>query len=208
MVRIYHDHPHRPPVRARTFGPLNRFDPHVRDRRQRARQQVDGRGVNYVAVDLACALAEAFPEQWPEVAICPGRRAVLVAPAGPVPLLDLAGDGALKIGAVGTLGSGNESRRLTQRWGRAIYEDLPSLAGIRYRGAHQGGLAIAIWERAGLLRTELGTPGDGYALADPPLRDRVTVALAAQGRYTHVIRTKDCRLCEESAAARKRRRPR
>ncbi|HEY6689358.1 MAG TPA: hypothetical protein VI094_24485, partial [Propionibacteriaceae bacterium] len=54
MVRIYHDHPHRPPVRARTFGPLNRFDPHVRDRRQRARQQVDGRGVNYVAVDLAC----------------------------------------------------------------------------------------------------------------------------------------------------------
>ena len=30
----------------------------------------------------------------------------------------------MAIGAVGTLGAGNETRRLTQRWGRAIYEDL------------------------------------------------------------------------------------
>jgi hypothetical protein len=40
---------------------------------------------------------------------------LLAAPAAEVTLLDLAGDGALSIGAVGTLGSGNEPRRLTQR---------------------------------------------------------------------------------------------
>lgn len=164
LFRVFHEHPDRPPLRARTFGPLNRFDPHVRDRKQRPREQADGRGVNYLSVTLACALAEAFPDEWPAVAICPSARVVLAAPAVEVTLLDLTGDGALSIGAVGTLGSGNEPRRLTQRWARAIYEDYPSLAGIRYRAAHQGGVALAVWDRGGVLHVP---PGTGRPAAGP-----------------------------------------
>ena len=163
----------RAPLRARVFGPVARFDPHVRDRHQRPKVQADGRGVQYLGDSLGCGLAEALPEQWPEVRICPNHRVVQAAPARPLALLDLRGDGAMAIGAVGTLGAGNEPRRLTQRWGRAIYEDLPALAGVVYRGAHQGGVSVAVWDRAGVLQARPGTPDDGEPLAGPRLRTRV-----------------------------------
>lgn len=117
-------------------------------------------------------------------------------------LLDLTGDGAMRIGALATLGSGDEPRRLTQRWGRAIYEQLPNLAGVRYRAAHQGGGAVAVWERAGTLRVPVGMVAPGPALLDPGMEERVTVALAAQGRYPIRIPAKDCRRCREATAAR------
>lgn len=205
MVRVYHDHPERSPLRSRTYGPLARFDPHVADRHRRPREQPDGRGVNYLAATLACALAEAFPEQWPEVAICPSARAIHAAPPKTVQLLDLTGDGAMRIGAVFTLGSGDQPRRLTQRWGRAIYEQFPSLAGIRYRGSHQGGEAVAVWERAGTLRVPTGSSAGGHALLDPHMEPRVTVALADQGRYLVRVPAKDCPRCRETRAAQPRR---
>jgi hypothetical protein len=201
MFRLFHEHPNRPPLLARTFGPLNRFDPHVRDRRAQPRDQRDGRGANYLSVTLACALAEAFPDERPEVAICPSARVVLAAPATEIRLLDLTGDGAMKIGAVGTLGSGNEPRRLTQRWARAIYEDYPAVTGIRYRAAHQGGIAIAVWDRAGALRVPPGTLAAPRALLDASMADRVLVALASQGRYPVRIAPSSCRRCREASAA-------
>jgi hypothetical protein len=201
LFRVFHEHPDRPPLRARTFGPLNRFDPHVRDVKQRPREQAEGRGVNYLSVTLACALAEAFPDEWPAVAICPSARVVLAAPAVEVTLLDLTGDGALSVGAVGTLGSGNEPRRLTQRWARAIYEDYPSLAGIRYRAAHQGGVALAVWDRAGVLHVPPGTVAPPPALLDAGIADRVLVALGSQGRYPVAVGASSCRRCREASAA-------
>lgn len=53
MIRIVHCHPHRVPLGARTFGPLGRFDPHRRDSDRRPREQTDGRGVLYIAHELA-----------------------------------------------------------------------------------------------------------------------------------------------------------
>jgi hypothetical protein len=103
MVRLYHEVPSREPLNPRTYGPLNRFDPHVRDRQQRPREQIDGRGVLYLAENLGCALAEGLPEQSPEIAICPGRYLIMVSPVRSLRLLDLTGDGAMKIGAVATL---------------------------------------------------------------------------------------------------------
>jgi hypothetical protein len=197
FTRIFHLHPHRAPLRARTWGPINRFDPHIRDRHQRPREQSDGRGVIYVARDLACGLAEAFPERAPEVPVCPNQFAILAAPRVPVTLLDLTGDGAMQIGAVATLGSGNEPRRLTQRWGRAIYEDIESAHGILYRGAHQGGTAIAVWDRASDLISESGSRAPGYRLTRE-LFDRVTTALARQGRYPTEIAPSECRTCREA----------
>lgn len=188
-------------MQPRTFGPLNRFDPHVRNRRQKPQDQRDRRGVIYFADDLACGIAEAFPEQYPEVAICPNHRALRAAPREAIPLLDLTADGAMRIGAVATLGSGDEPRRLTQRWGRAIYEDLADLAGIRYRGAHQGGCAIAAWERVGALEVEPGSPSDGFALAGP-LWTRVTSVLERQGRVPRLIESRECPTCVEFGLAR------
>jgi RES domain-containing protein len=201
MIRVYHEHPHRSPLRARTYGPLQRFDPHITDRHRRPREQRDGRGVNYLAETLGCALAEAFPDQSPEVAICPGLRAVSASPVASVTLLDLTGDGAMRIGAVGTLGAGNEPRRLTQRWARAIYEDFPHLAGVRYRDAHQGGTAVAVWERAGMLRGPASSVTRGPALLDPGMNERVIVALADQGRYPVRMVAADCRRCREASRA-------
>ena len=201
-MRVFHAHPDpaRAPRLARTYGPVARFDPHIRDARQQPRVQPDGRGVVYLGDTIRCGLAEAFPEQWPEVRICPNQRAVQAAPQRPATLLDLTGDGAMAIGAVGTLGSGNEPRRLTQRWGRAIYEDLTELDGVQYRAAHQGGLSIAIWERVGELHVRPGTPVDGLALSGP-LAARVTAALAGQGRRPVWVDAADCQRCRGAGLA-------
>jgi hypothetical protein len=174
----------------RTFGPLNRFDPHVRDRRQRPRDDPQGRGVLYLAADLGTALAEAYAGQWPEVRICPHARAAWVQPSAAVELLDLTGNGAMAIGAVGTLAWGDESRRRTQRWGRRIYEQYVHLDGIRYLAAHQGGESIAVWERAPAVAALAG--GDRRLWAVLKL---VTLALAAQSRYPRPTRAVDCADC-------------
>jgi hypothetical protein len=190
FVRIYHEHPHHDGLQPRTFGPLHRFDPHVRDRRQQPREDPHGRGVLYLARDLRTALAEAFSGQTPEVAICPHARAGWVAPATPLRLLELTGDGAMAIGAVGTIATGAEPRRRTQRWARRIYEQYAHLDGIHYRGAHQGGEAVALWDRAPALDRLSG--GDRTLWAVWP---RVAVALAAQRRYPRRLGAADCGAC-------------
>jgi hypothetical protein len=188
MVRIYHAHPHRDGMAPRTFGPLNRFDPHVRDRHGRPREDPQGRGVLYLAGDLATALAEAYSGQWPQVDICPGARAGWARPLTPIRLVDLTGNGALAIGAVGTVAWGNEPRRRTQRWGRKIYEQYAGLHGISYSGAHQGGASVALWERAPALERPPG--GDRRLWAVWP---HVVAALASQNRYPRRIAA--CRRC-------------
>jgi hypothetical protein len=201
MFRVFHVHPGRPPLEARGYGPLAaRFDPHLPDADGRPHVQPDGRGVIYLGETLGTGLAEAFPDQWPEVRICPNHRAVQASPAAAAPLLDLTGDGAMAIGAVGTLGSGDEARELTQAWARAIYEDLPDLRGVKYRGAHQGGVSIAVWERAGVLVPRPGTPADGVALVGP-LAGRVKVALASQGRRPVHVTSADCDGCRKAGLA-------
>ncbi len=107
-----------------------------------------------------------------------------------IALLDLTGNGALRIGAVGTVATGDEPRRRTQRWARRIYEQYTGLHGIRYHAAHQGGEAVALWERAGALERPAG--GDRRLWA---IWTRVVVALAEQGRYPRRIPAADCPAC-------------
>ena len=75
-----------------------------------------------------------------------------------------------------------------------IYEDLPALHGILYRGAHQGGESVAVFDRAGELHAKPGTPADGTALAGS-LADRVMAALAAQARYPVWVPAAACGRC-------------
>jgi hypothetical protein len=193
FVRIYHEHPYRDGLGARTFGPLHRFDPHVRDRRQQPREDPQGRGVLYLARDLATALAEAFSGQSPEVSVCPHARAGWVEPIAGIRLLDLTGNGAMAIGAVGTVATGAEPRRRTQRWARRIYEQYAHLDGIRYRGAHQGGESLVLWDRAPTLHRPAG--GDRRLWAVWP---HVAVALAAQRRYPRRLAAAACATCRKA----------
>ena len=106
----------------------------------------------------------------------------------------------MAIGAVGTLGSGDEKRELTQNWARAVYEDMPDLHGVVYRGAHQGGLSIAVWERAGVLVPRPGIPADGLTLAGS-LASRVKVALAPQHRLPVYLTAAECEHCRKAGLA-------
>lgn len=101
-------------------------------------------------------------------------------------------------GAVGTLSSGDEPRRRTQRWGRAIYEDYGHLVGIRYRAAHQGGMAVALWETAPAV---VGLPGQDRALQERGVWERVVVGLALQGRAPVKIPPADCSQCRDYGLA-------
>jgi RES domain-containing protein len=192
LIRVYHEHPARDGMAARTFGPLGRFDPHVRDRHRRPREDPEGRGVLYLARDLPTALAEAYSGQWPTVSICPHARAGWVRPGEPIDLLDLTSEGALALGAVGTLAWGDEPRALTQRWGRRIYEQYTRLDGIWYRSAHQGGELVALWDRAPALEPAPG--GDRRLWAVWPY---VQVALAGQRRRPVRTAAAVCGTCRQ-----------
>jgi len=196
MVRVYHDDPDHDGLTPRTFGPLARFDPHVRDGHKRPREDPQGRGALYLAADLGTALAESYPGQWPEVPICPHARAAWVRPPRSIALLDLAGEGALAIGAPGTLQWGDEPRRRTQRWGRRIYEQYRDLEGIRYQAAHQGGECVVVWERAPAVHRLAG--GDRRLWA---VWSRVVVALAGQGRTPRRIAASGCQRCRDAGFA-------
>jgi RES domain len=190
FVRVYHEHPTRDGVAPRTFGPIGRFDPHVRDRRRQPREDPQGRGVRYLARDLGTALAEAYPGQWPTVAICPHARAAWLRPSETIALLDLTGDGAIAIGAVGTLAWGDEPRRRTQRWARSIYEQYTHLDGIHYRAAHQGGESVALSERSSELIRASG--GDRKLWA---VWKHLVTALAGQRRHPRRSSARHCGTC-------------
>lgn len=90
------------------------------------------------------------------------RTGCLGAPGGWISLLDLTGEGALAIGATGTLQWGDEPRRRTRRWARRIYEQYAELDGVRYQAANQGGECVVLWQRApALQRSPGGTVGSG-----------------------------------------------
>ena len=197
MLRVYHEHPSRDGLAPRTYGPLARFDPHVRDRHQRPREDPNSRGVLYLARDLETGLAEAFPDQWPEVRICPYAAASWLRPSVPIRLLDLTGNGAMAIGAVGTVAWGNEPRRRTQRWGRRIYEQYPTLDGIFYNGAHQGGESVALWDRAPALELQPGGVSKLWAVWP-----HVVIALSRQGRYPRRTAAARCNACKQAGYAR------
>jgi hypothetical protein len=75
----------------------------------------------------------------------------------------------MAIGALPTLGDGALPRLLTRQWARAIYEDHPlgtPAAGIRYRSAYNGGVALALWDTANRIRVLVDNSGTE---ADVPL---------------------------------------
>ncbi len=197
-MRIYHESAHTPDGHThRGYGPLYRFDPHVAGAGGSPGVCADGRTVLYVADTLATGLAEVFGDQFGGD-ICPAYRAAIITAAQPLRLLDIATPGAaMRIGAYQTLGAGEQPRRLSQEWARAIHDDQPAdggtrIRGVYYRTAHTGGAAVALWNCDG----EVGTATAFGVRQDFALHDiwgRVVVAAESAGMT--VTRQSTCPAC-------------
>jgi hypothetical protein len=209
-VRIWHLGGHGPTAATalRRTGPLARFDHHLptsdpalrvdpASSAEPSRRHAPvphaasgSRGIVYLAESLRTAGAEVFGDL-PVAEVCPAWQASLLRPSRPCRLANLRGAGAMRIGALPALGSGNEHRVLTQQWARAIYEDL-AVDGIRYSGAHDEGACLALFERAPALRV---LDGQELRLHEHSLWRRFQVALHTLGLPAARIRRRDCPRC-------------
>jgi len=156
--------------------------------------------VLYVGDGLATSGCEVFGEAG-EALICPSWRVALLEPVTRLRLLDLVRPGsAMAIGALPTLGDGALPRSLTQEWARAVYEDHPlgaPAAGIRYRSAYNGGIALALWDTTGriqILVDDNGTDAD-VALNHPGMLIRLKTLLMERQIVIRTIPRADCPRC-------------
>ena len=107
----------------------------------------------------------------------------------------------MKIGAVPALGSGLVSRKESQEWARAIYEDLP-VCGVRYRTSHDEGFALAIWDNSPDLRV-VESLADGVQdfqlVRAPPVLRRFRQAMGIRGIAVKIVDAANCRQCGREA---------
>jgi hypothetical protein len=199
--RIYHREAHTPNGHVgRPFGPLYRFDHHEADASGEAQVDPLGRSVLYLGEDLLTCANEVFGEA-EEAPLCPNFRIARIAPLRDLTLFDLQAPGAARsIGALPSLGSGNEKRNLTQEWARAIESDQPTgeqLNGILYRSAYHHGLAMALWDADNAVATAEDSTGQAW---DRPLRDsrilpQLLTALATTPIVVRFVEAAHCRRC-------------
>jgi hypothetical protein len=201
--RIYHRDSFCPTALAkRHYGPLNRFD-HHRFPFGSAAEDPD-RSVIYLAETLATSGAEVFGDTF-SASVCPQRFVGRVVPTALIEVQDLVGNGAMLLGASQVLAAGDNPRPDTQQWARAIYDDNPPgrpVAGIRYSGAHQSGICLALWDRATALTIasmKAGQPAD-LPLTTPGVWHRFVNAMAQLSVVVTRIEAADCPCCQRFAA--------
>jgi hypothetical protein len=123
----------------RRFGPVpgGRFDPH----RPPPAEQAEG--VQYVALDLATAVAEHF--QATRVVDRRRRNPVLIGwrPARALRLCDLSGTWPLRAGASHVINTGPRNR--CQEWARALRAAFPDLDGLWYSSSMTGEPCVVLF---------------------------------------------------------------
>ncbi len=195
-MRIYHQDRLTPTaLTRRTYGPIHRFD------------HQDGspstiRSVIYAAEELPTAVAEVFYDEGQpgdEVLVCPQWQVASLAPAAPVQLTDLRGDGAMAIGALPSLSIGNVSLSLTQAWARQIYTDLGT-DGIIYPGAHNLASCVVLWERSPSLQIVPLAGAPELPVLSTRIRARFQAAVWRFGRVIRQVTNVDCSICRTHAA--------
>jgi len=126
----------------RRFGPVpgGRFDPHEPPPHDQSE------GVQYLALDLATALAEHF--QATRVVDRRRRNPVLVAwkPTRTLRLADLTGSWPLRVGASHVLNTGPRTR--SQEWARCIRLAFRRLDGLWYTSSTTGRPSVALFSPA------------------------------------------------------------
>ncbi len=167
LVRFY-DGGRGPWHQPRAFGPLSdmRFDHHLPPL-----GDSPDRSVWYASSSLLGALSESFGRLG-LVDRAAGRRVAVVRAAAPIPLLDLVGVGARRIGLTQEIAATTDYAG-AQAWARACYERYPALHGIRWRGRQAGSICVVLTDRAP--RTALGLESD-HDLADPAVWPRLARA--------------------------------
>lgn len=155
----------------RSYGPLLRFDPHTRPRREHPTLRVW-----YGAADIPGALAEAFrstrviDRDWQSPYLTGFRF------NRPLRLLDVGGfgDGRWPVRVGGTFALDTGSRSITQQWARTVCVAYPDLDGLLYRGRHSGGRCLALFAPAS--EAFPTTPLSTNPLAHPDLYSRLAHA--------------------------------
>jgi hypothetical protein len=147
LFRIYDPSPpyNTGPTSFRHYCPRHRFDHQRRVRGKAAEDPI--RGIWYGGFQPAASIVETFGDDR-EIRLKPYHAAIIKV-LRPLKLLDL-DDGAMANGTYTALSSAR-TRRLTQAWGKYFYEAesvYGRVDGLYYRGAHNAGLCVALYERS------------------------------------------------------------
>jgi hypothetical protein len=156
----------------RHYGPLSRFDHHIRDEHGAPWSQ--DRGVLYVATDVLTAVAEYFQRN---------RRRVNRSRHQPwlvsfhfkdeIRLLDLTDTFCVRVGGSMKLVSGPFS--YSQTWSRGFYEAYPEIDGLYYLSSLTNRPTIALYERANRATVFPQHTRMHRALTDPLLHKALTL---------------------------------
>jgi hypothetical protein len=199
--RVYHQDKYAADgATFRQYGPKARFDHH--NLADPPVVDTSGRRILYVGEDLATSACEIFGAAG-VAAICPSYRVSIIAPTTTLAMYDLVAKGtAMAIGALPSLGDGDEPRSLTQQWARAIYEDKPAghgITGIHYRSAYNNGESLALWDcdaSIEIVRDDAGHRQD-IALGNPGLLNRLQVELRWRQISVTTVPSRDCAECKK-----------
>lgn len=203
--RVYHlDYQNPTALHRRTFGPLARFDHHQLDAARKPREDPDRRSVIYLGDSRKTAAAEVFwdqerlpgdPDELHVARVCRWHRLVQLRPKAPIQLLSLLDGDGDDIGVLPELSTGPTAiHPLAQEWARAIYRDLEEACGILYRGAHEYGDCIALWDRGGELEV---VPDRDVPLHADGVWERVLAEYESRTRTMVKIESSDCSRCRE-----------
>ena len=157
----------------RHFGPLDaRFDHHLPP------AQVQDRGILYCSDIASAALAEVFQSRRIVNRRRRGPRLIGFRLTSAIEVLDLCGTWPTRAGASQALSTG--SRKRARLWSQAVYEQYPTIVGLRYpTKMHGGAVSLALYERArGALAP---TPNFDRALSDGAMTAVLLTAAADLG---------------------------
>ncbi len=151
----------------RRYGPLAdlRFDHHPPPCRLH-----DRHAVWYAGASLLGAVAEAFGRQG-AIDRAADLRMVKARVQGGLRVLDLVGVAARAVGLTQEIAATTDYD-LCQQWARAIYQQLPDVHGIRWRGRQSGSLCVVLQNRAEMSRLD----GEDWSITDPAVWPRIARA--------------------------------
>lgn len=131
----------------------------------------DGRTVWYASRSVLGAVAESFGREG-FLDPAAGDRIAVARVVAPIPLIDLVGVAARRLGLTQEIAGTTDYQR-TQEWARAFYDAYPDLSGIRWRGRQAGSICVVLTDR--LPRRSLALEFDS-TVGDPRVWPRVARA--------------------------------
>lgn len=162
LIRIYKNKPDRHALGFNFTGPYGRFDHHRGSLRSPSKDPE--RGVYYASpvIDstkitdaLSGSIAEVFGDRGDDktrtMAGMHEKKLCLVETTRKLKLLDLRVDGAMKVGTIAAMPTGNTDRQVTQKWSRYFYENetvFSRIDGIVYANCHNQKPSVVLYERA------------------------------------------------------------